>query len=237
MCGRYTIRATRDEIAEAFGAVPRQGVPTAFTRYNLAPRQTAPLVRAAEAQRVLDTARWGFVPSWAEDPEALKTQPINARADRAARSPMFRRALARGRCLVPAHGFFEWQKRPGGGPKRPHLIRPKNGGLFAFAGIRERWEGAEPLETFAILTTEPNELLAKLHDRMPVILSAEAWDRWLDPGADDPAALAPLLGPAPADDWEAVPVSRIVNRPARDEPACVEPVAAEDDDADGPALF
>ena len=152
---------------------------------------------------------------------------INARAETAASKPAFRAAFRRRRCLIPADGFYEWQRAERGG-KQPFYLRLRDGLPFAFAGLWEHWEGpqGEALDTCTILTTEPNELLRPIHDRMPVILDPRAWELWLDPGVHEPVRLQPLLRPYPAEQMIALPVSPLVNNPANDRAACVVPRAA-----------
>lgn len=230
MCGRYTLTAPADELVEVFDvdALTFDDWPP---RYNLAPTQDAPvIVRGHSGERRMGTMRWGLVPAWADDP-SIGGRLINARSETAAKKPAFRDAFEARRCLVPADGFYEWQKRtaPAGGKpvKVPWWIHRPDRRPFAFAGLWERWRAdveAAPLVTFTILTTEPNERVRALHDRMPVILpDRAAEERWLAPGAGA-EELAALLRPAPDDYLEAWPVSTAVNRPANDGPELVEPV-------------
>jgi putative SOS response-associated peptidase YedK len=226
MCGRYTLRATSTQLAEVFQARPGEAVPERFNRYNLAPQQEAPIVRYGHEGRTLAMARWGLIPGWTKDPAELKSTPINARADRVAQSPMFRSALSRRRCLVPATGFFEWRQHKKTGGKQPYYLCRDDDALFAFAGLWERWEdqAAEALETFTILTTQPNELVRPLHNRMTGILTPDSWDTWLDPEQHDKQQLTDLLKPWPTEGWQALPVSRHVNSPGNDDPKCIEPI-------------
>lgn len=218
MCGRFAIFSPVPELVEAFALA--DGLTDFSARYNVAPSQLGPVIPNREPRR-LAWFRWGLVPAWAKAVR-LGSKMINARSETVAEKPAFKAALARRRCLVPASGFYEWQKT--GGAKRPHFIRLKSGRPFALAGLWEVWDkGPEPLFSFTILTTEPNELVARLHDRMPVILPAEAWPRWLDPAPGDPRALRALLGPYPADQLQAYPVSSRVNSPAHEGPELIEP--------------
>src|SRR4051812_15786822 len=182
MCGRYTVRSIQP-VAELFGiSLPPQFQP----RYNVAPTQDVLVVRSASkeqttASRRGDLLRWGLVSSWADDP-SVGNRMINARAETAATRPAFRDAMKRRRCLIPADGFYEWQGRADNKRKQPHLIRMKDDRPFGFAGLWDTWRrGDEPLETFTILTTSPNELVANIHNRMPVIVAPQDFDRWLDP--------------------------------------------------------
>ncbi len=226
MCGRYTLRTPAKRLAEFFD-LPL--LAELKPRYNIAPTQLVLTVRlGADQQRQWATVRWGLLPSWVNDPAELNSVLINARSETVDRKPAFRSAFRQRRCLIPADGFFEWQRR-GRTKKQPYYIRRKDDQPMAFAGIWERWsqDGVE-LESCAILTTDANEVVRPLHDRMPVILPKEAWDVWLSPGCDNPAALRELLRPAPADQLEAYPVATIVNRSSNDVPACIEPLGRRD---------
>lgn len=193
--------------------------------YNVAPSQTSLIVRTRdEATRTLQAmpAKWGFVPSWA--PEAFKLAPINAKAETVATNRMFAPAFKRRRCIVPVSGFYEWQAIPGQKVKQPWYITmadPEE--IMPLAGIWEdrEIEGCDDLQTsFTILTTEPNELMAKLHNRMPVILDPADFTRWLDAGAE----VSDLLKPFPAEEMLAVKVSTLVNAPRNNSPECIEPI-------------
>ncbi len=198
-------------------------------RWNAAPGQDLPVVRAdprVKGARVLEPMRWGLVPAWAGAPEDAG-RPINARAETAAGKPTFKEPLRRSRALVPADGFFEWKKGERG--REPFAIRLKSRRPFAFAGIFDTWRprSGPPLRTFAILTTRPNELVGTLHDRMPVILSPEGEEVWLDAEMQDPARLTPLFEPLDAAAMEVFAVSRHVNAPANDGPSVLEPPGPE----------
>ncbi len=220
MCGRYTRDALPGDIEEAFWVI--QG-PTVWPgpSWNVAPMQDAPIVGLAEGRRVARVHRWGLLPSWA-DPSA-SARAINARAETVARLPTFRAAFARRRCLIPATGFYEWQ-RVGKG-KVPYLLHPTDQALFAFAGLWEarRQSDGSALRTYAVITTEPNAVAARVHDRMPVILPRDAWDAWLDP-ATPAEELQALLVPYPAERTEAYAVDPRVGSPANNDPHLVEPV-------------
>ena len=223
MCGRYTQLLTWAELRRlmTLTSTPLEELPV---RYNVAPTQEAPVVRAIEGggrEGVL--MRWGLVPSWAADTK-IASKLINARSETAATKPSFRAAMKKRRCLVPASGFFEWDKS--GAKKQPWLIRVRGGEPFAMAGLWESWKGpaGQPLETFTILTTSANELVAPLHERMPVILPADAWEPWLDRAHPDAAAVQALMRPFAADAMERHAVSTAVNRVANDGPECIAPV-------------
>jgi putative SOS response-associated peptidase YedK len=221
VCGRYTLRKPAGEIAEAYD------VPEVFEfppRFNIAPSQDVPVVRLGpeRAGRELGLLHWGLVPSWADDP-AIGNRMINARAETVAEKPAFRHAFKSKRCLVVADAFYEWAKRDG--RKQPYLIHLKDDRPFAFAGLWESWnKGGEPIQSCTIITTEANELMAPIHDRMPVIVPRSAYDLWLDPAVKDPQRLQALLVPFPAGEMDAYPVSTLVNRPANDVAQCTEPV-------------
>ena len=223
MCGRYTLSDPGDLIEEL-------GVQTRFTfkpRYNIAPTQQAPAVRMRKDGQGREVAmlRWGLVPFWAQD-LAIGSRMINARSETAAEKPSFRNALKDRRCLLLTDGFYEWKKLEAKN-KQPYHIHRADRKPFVFAGLWERWSKDPeigPVETFTILTTEPNAKIAELHDRMPVILQPEAWDFWLDPSVKDSRALSECLRPCPDDFLDFTPVSRMVNSPANDVPQCLEPV-------------
>lgn len=222
MCGRYSL-ATGTDVLKGLFEVPGE-VPDLAPRWNVAPTQpVAVVVIPNEGPRTIRTMRWGLVPSWAKDP-SIGNRMINARAETLAEKPSFRDALRRRRCLVVADGFYEWVKE--GAAKRPVWIHPREGGVLAFAGLWERWTdraSGEIVETCTIVTTAANGTMAPFHHRMPVILPAAAWDRWLDPKPVDPASLLPLLVPAPDDLLAVRPVSTRVNSPANEGKDLVEP--------------
>jgi putative SOS response-associated peptidase YedK len=226
MCGRYTLTAPGEIVAEIFELVD---VPPILPRYNLAPTQEAAVVRVVKpgAPRILASLRWGLIPYWAQDP-AIGNRMINARAESLAEKPAYRDSFRRRRCLVPADGFYEWKKLDAK-TKQPYLIHRQDRRPFAFAGLWDAWRSPEsgPLETFTIITTSPNDLLRPLHDRMPVILDPRDYAAWLDPANRNAAHLQSLLAPAPETGWQATPVSRAVNHADHDEPDCIEPLVAE----------
>jgi putative SOS response-associated peptidase YedK len=223
MCGRFTMATPGQVIAEVFGL---DDVPELSPRFNIAPTQAVAAVRArADGRRELVALTWGLIPSWSKD-RAIGSRMINARAETVAEKPAFRAALRARRCLVLADGFYEWQKL--GTRKQPHHIRMRDGRPFAFAGLWERWVPPEgdPVESCTIITTVPNEVVAPIHDRMPVILAPADLDLWLEPGSRDPAAVAALLRPYPAGGMTAYPVSLRVNSPGADDASCVVPLNA-----------
>jgi putative SOS response-associated peptidase YedK len=219
MCGRYTLTVDAAVLAELFELEPLTELKP---RYNIAPTQQVPIVRTSrDVSREWATVRWGLIPSWAKDTK-IGNRMINARAETAADKPSFRSAFKHRRCLIPADGFYEWIETPAG--KQPHHIRFTDRRPFAFAGLWERWspEDDETVESCTILTTGPNDLIAGLHDRMPVILPTTRFDDWLTPGPLGPDVAEALLVPHSSQDMEAVPVSTFVNSPKNDDPRCVE---------------
>jgi putative SOS response-associated peptidase YedK len=204
--------------------VDEEGSADLLPRYNVSPSQSVAAIRHADGRRTLARLRWGLIPSWAKDPK-IDYQCINARAETVATKPAFRSAFKRRRCLIPADGFLEWQKLSAK-KKQPYHIRLRDESVFTFAGLWECWhppEG-EPVETCTIVTTEANDLVRPLHDRMPVILDGGDRDAWLAPDAEA-VLLQPLLRPFPAELMEAVAVSTLVNSPKNDLPECLEPLA------------
>ena len=224
MCGGYTLTVDASVLGRLFEL---ETLTELIPRYNIRPTQLVPIVRAnADGAREWASVRWGLIPSWAKDAK-IGSRMINARAETAADKPSFRSAFKHRRCLLPADGFFEWVKTPDG--KQPHHIRFTDRRAFAFAGLWERWTPSEgdSIESCTILTTRPNEFIARLHDRMPVILSPERFNDWIGHGALCPDAAEAMLLPHPADGLEAVPVSTFVNAPKNDDPRCIDPVGEQ----------
>ncbi|MFN7944294.1 MAG: SOS response-associated peptidase [Blastocatellia bacterium] len=221
MCGRFTQHHQEDELVERFdiSEVWLQPAP----RYNIAPTQFIPAIIAQPDGRALTAFRWGLVPHWAKD-QKLAAKMINARAETVADKAAYRTPLQRQRCLIPADGWYEWQKTEHG--KQPYHFRRRDGGLFAFAGLWDEWRDpenahSEPLRTCTIITGEANATAAPVHDRMPVILTPAHEAFWLDPVNHNTLELVSLLTPYPADEIEALPVSRQVNSPAVDSPELI----------------
>ena len=223
MCGRYTVVADGFQLAEHLRARWR-GAHQDAPRFNIAPTQYAPVLLRDESEDVLEMRRWGLIPGWALDP-AIGNRMINARAETVREKPAFRRLFQRRRCLVPATGFYEWQKV--GTRKVPHYIHATTGEMLTFAGLWDQWnpEDAEPVYTYTILTTAANGFMRPLHERMPVIVAPDDRARWLDPAAETDE-LAELLRPADEEALKAHPVSTLVNAPGNDTPECVAPFAA-----------
>jgi putative SOS response-associated peptidase YedK len=220
MCGRYALHNNPEVIKLAF----ELGVlPEIRPRFNIAPSTPVlVVVQDREKGRLADLYRWGLIPGWAKDP-AIGNKLANARGETVAEKPSFRAAFKRWRCLIPASGFYEW--KPVAGRKQPYYIHPADGDLFAFAGLTERWNGPDgPVHSCAIITTDANEKMRGIHNRMPVILDPKDYAAWLDPANPGNDALKALLRPCPDERIAAHPVSTRVNTPRNDEASLLEPV-------------
>ncbi|WP_083896964.1 SOS response-associated peptidase [Azospirillum sp. B506] len=210
-----------NEIERLFGVPER---PNLMPRWNVAPTQDIPVIRREEDGRHLAMVRWGLVPPWADDP-AIGSRMINARGESVADKPAFRGAFRKRRCLIPLDGFYEWiSVGEGAKPrKQGHVIRRRDRGLFALAGLWERWQkGAPPLETATVVTTAANATLSFLHDRMPVVLDPANWDAWLDPATPLPVVEG-LIRSAPEEWLDVVPVGPTVNNVRNDDCSCLDP--------------
>lgn len=233
MCGRFTLRTPAAVLIEHFDLDVRgdRQLPLFESRFNIAPTQDVLVVRMdqADGKRTGAMLRWGLIPSWSASGKSTGGPPmINARAETLAEKPMFRSAVRRRRCLIPADGFYEWRATTGGGrgKKQPYFIHRPDHQPFAFAGLWEIWKSpdqASPLtiESCTIVTTEANDTLLALHDRMPVVLSPNDYSEWLDPACQDASRLQHLLSPCPNDELIAVPVGTQVNRVANDSRECI----------------
>ena len=216
MCGRFALTATPEEVAALFGYLDIELFPP---RYNIAPTQPIAIVRLDHDRPKFALVRWGLVPLWSR-PDSLRPL-VNLRSETLGGSRAWRRLLCRKRCLVPADGFYEWQKQP-------YWIRPRQGGVIAFAGLWETWsdrDGGE-IDTGVILTTASNAMLAPIHDRMPAVIPVAGFDRWLKATENPPESVADLLAPAPDGLFEAIPVSSRVNAARNDGPDLQVPLAA-----------
>jgi putative SOS response-associated peptidase YedK len=228
MCGRITQKSNPKVLGLKIATLiePLYESEPPPPRYNGAPGQQHWVIRQhpKSGERHLDRLWWGLVPYWTKEPSP-KLKPINATADRVASAPMFRAAYARRRCLVPVDSFFEWARAQGGGPKQPHAIGMAGGVPFALAGLWEGWrhpETQEIVRTFCVVTVQANELISPIHNRMPVILAPESFERWLTCVEPDPRD---LLAPFPADAMTMWPVSLRVNSTVNDDVGTLEPVA------------
>lgn len=216
MCGRFTSTSTPQQLADYF-SVDELAAEDVEPSYNVAPTNQVMAVAERADTRTLERYHWGLIPSWAKE-KKIGNRMINARGETVAEKPAYRRAFAKRRCIIPADGFFEWKKVEGQKRKQPYYIRRKDGHPLAFAGLWEYWtdpndEDAEPVKSCTIITTDPNELMAEIHDRMPVVLTEDVWQTWLDPDNDDTEGLQGLLVPASADLFEASPITTKVNNP------------------------
>ena len=227
MCGRYVSVSSPTILAERFHVEEvRAGATEA--NYNVTPRAEVPVVAESDGRRVLDLVRWGLVPSWAKD-LSVGDRMINARAERLSKSNAYKRPFERRRCIVAADGFYEWQAVEGKKQKQPWFFRRRDGEPLAFAGLWEIWhdralgDDAPRVRTCTIITTEPNDLMRPIHDRMPVILPESVWDTWLDAENHDVQSLGQLLVPAPSEELERWPVTTLVNKPANNGPELLEP--------------
>ena len=225
MCGRFSLIVPGQELAEEFDL---PSVPVTEPRYNIAPTQPVAVVRLhpGTRERELTHVHWGLIPFWANDP-TIGARMINARAETVAEKPAYRAAFKYRRCLVPASGFYEWQKR--NGYKQPHYVHHNEGEVLALAGLWEHWqsEDGSEIESCTILTTRPNELMQPLHNRMPVILQPKDYAAWLQSDGTNMDELQHLLRPAPDAMLAATPVSTYVNRPENEGPECIAPLAEE----------
>jgi putative SOS response-associated peptidase YedK len=226
MCGRYRLSRRKELIEEYFQTV--SGDDDWNPRYNIAPSQPVVTIRqdAREPIRKLSMMRWGLVPSWAKDPN-IGYKTINARAETVATTASFREPFKSQRCLIPADGFYEWQRN--GKTKQPYCFEVSGGELFAFAGLWDRWKNPQGnvVESCTILTTTPNSLLADLHDRMPVILGHDDYDLWLDPAFKNVASFSEMLKPYDTALMRRYPVSTRVNQVLNDDAECARPLDRE----------
>jgi len=219
MCGRFTLTVELETLQAMFGFRYQGRV---APRFNIAPSQEVLTVVVQEGERIGKMMRWGLVPFWAKD-DRIGAKMINARAETVDEKASFRHAFKRRRCLILADGFYEWRKE--GAKKVPYRFTLATDAPFAFAGLWERWEGASgPLETCTIITTKANELVAAIHDRMPVILPSERHGDWLDSSLDDSEYLKTFLQPYPSEQMRMYEVSPLVNSPKNDVSACIESV-------------
>ena len=231
MCGRFSLTATPEEVQELFGLEEIEDFPP---RYNIAPTQPILIIagdrRREEGDNRTDRrallARWGFIPGWVKDPAEFPLL-INARSETAAEKASFRAAMRHRRILVAASGFYEWHRAPKGSKEKavPYWIKPSAGGIVAFAGLMETYmsaDGAE-MDTAAILTVGPNQEVAPIHDRMPVVIRPEDFSRWLDCLNQEPRHVADLMQPAPDGYFEAIRVSDLVNKVANSGPEVQKP--------------
>lgn len=220
MCGRFTNSAKAQDVEREF-KVGRVNLKVFAPRYNIAPSQMIAAVLETQGTRAVEELRWGLVPAWAKD-DAIGDKLINARAETLAEKPSFKNAFRARRCIIPASGFYEWQKGKSG--SQPFYFYLKDRDVFGFAGLWEEWtdkETGEVVETCTIITTAANDVLKPVHHRMPVILKAADYDQWLDEKEKNTDRLQPLLAPYPAAEMAAHAVGKAVNVPTVDSPELI----------------
>jgi len=220
MCGRYSLFSDPQVLGDHFNLTP----PSEFIpRYNIAPGQIAPVVRLGANGPQFAMMYWGLIPHWAKDNKKFAYSTINARAETVAEKPVFRTPFRRTRCLVPSTGFYEWADE-GEKTKQPYLIQHKSHVLMAFAGLWDHWtDGKEQIDSYSIIVTNANQTVSQVHDRMPVILKPEDYISWLDSDTDT-KSLMQLLAPSDDEDIVMTPVSRHVNNPLNEDPACIKAI-------------
>jgi putative SOS response-associated peptidase YedK len=224
MCGRYTLRTKMNLLLQQFAAEQREEFDYR-PGYNVAPTQKIPIIRQVDGHRELSLVRWGLIPPWA-DPEKPLPMMNNARSEEVTEKPTFKSIIKNKRCLILADGFYEWETI--GKVKQPHYYGVRGFKPFAFAGLWQTWsKGERPVDSCTIMTTAANELVGEIHDRMPVILSSQDYDLWLDPEMQDPAKLKRLYQPFPASEMESYLVSTNVNKVANQGPELIEPIASQ----------
>jgi putative SOS response-associated peptidase YedK len=225
MCNRYRLTHSKQYLAERFEAEDEIDV---HPRYNIAPTQQVLTVRKehGEKTRHFTTMRWGLIPSWAKD-TSMSTRTLNARSETVTKMPAFRESILRKRCLIPADGFYEWQKM--GSVKQPYCFEVGEGEVFALAGLWDEWTNpeGEVIESCTILTTGPNFLVGDLHDRMPVIVPSDKYETWLDPDVTDFEAVRDILKPFDANLMRRYPVSRKLNNSKVDDAEAASPIALD----------
>ena len=221
MCGRFTLTVNPADLQDAFSnySFPEKFAP----RFNIAPTQPVLAIPNDDKFRA-DFFVWGLIPMWAKDP-SIGSRLINARGETLAEKPSFRGGYKYKRCLIVADGFYEWKAFGEKKSKSPYFIHMKDRKPFAMAGLWDTWEGPDgsSIKTCTIITTQPNDLMALIHDRMPVILHPRDYAKWLNPAPQTPENLQPLIKPFPADDMSAYPVSTLVNKTTNDKPELVVP--------------
>lgn len=237
MCGRYRLTAKERWLSEYFN-IPAEDIDWA-ARWNIAPTDEVATIRQdrTEPRRIFAKMHWGMIPYWAKD-MSIGAKTINAVCETAAEKPVFRESMKKRRCLIPADGFYEW-KKIGPKKKQAYNIGMADDGLFAFAGLWDRWKdpSGKVIESCTILTTDANALLKDIHDRMPVILQPSDYDLWLDPGMTDPAKVSDLLKAFDARHMRMYPVSSAVNKVSNDGPECAEESGHVEDTAEQSSLF
>ena len=222
MCGRFSLHTPESQVREAFNLEHTEPLGLKV-RYNITPSQQIPITRDTETSREMVMAQWSLVPSWSKEPKT-KYSTINARIETVAEKPTYRTPFKRKRCLIVADGFYEWKVVNGN--KIPHHIRMKNGGVFAFAGLWDHWEGeSESLDSCVIITTPSNEVMQQIHERMPAIIAPAHYDWWLDARITDKQEIMQYLASAPSNQLTTYPVSTWVNSPRNNDERCIQPAS------------
>ena len=220
MCGRFSLHTPESQVREVFNLEHTEPLGLE-SRYNIAPSQLIPIIRDTETSREMVLAQWGLVPHWSKEPKT-KYSTINARIESVAEKPTYRTPFKRRRCLIPADGFYEWKVVNGN--KVPHHIRMKNSGVFALAGLWDRWEGdGETLDSCSIIVMPANEVMKPIHERMPAIIAPACYDWWLDARITDKQVIMQHLNSAPSSQLTAYPVSTWMNVPTHNDERCIQP--------------
>ena len=220
MCGRFTLQTPEAQIRKVFHLQDTEPL-SLNPRYNIAPSQNIPIIRDTEAGHELVMAKWGLVPHWSKEPKN-KYSTINARIETVAEKPTYRTPFIRQRCLIPADGFYEWKLL--NGHKIPHYIRMYKGGVFAFAGLWDRWEGEDnTLVSCSIIVMPANEVMKPIHERMPAIIAPAHYDLWLDQRINEKDETMGYLNSAPSGSLKLYPISPRVNSPEHDDERCIQP--------------
>jgi len=220
MCGRFTLQTPEEQIRKAFNLQGSDQL--GFNPcYNIAPSYDIPIIRDSDNGQALALAKWGLVPHWSKEPKT-KYSTINARIETVAEKPTYRTPFKSKRCLIPADGFYEWTVV--NGHKIPHYIRMQKGGVFAFAGIWDRWEGeGETLDSCSIIVMPSNEVMKPIHERMPAIIAPAHYDLWLDSRITEKDEIMGYLNSAPSSSLKFYPISPWVNSPKHDDERCIQP--------------
>ena len=220
MCGRFTLQTPESQIRKAFH-LPIGEQLGLTPRYNISPSQDIPIIRNTDNGHELSMARWGLVPHWSKEPKT-KYSTINARIETVAEKPTYRTPFRSKRCLIPADGFYEWKEISG--HKIPHFIHIRKGGVFAFAGIWDRWEGdGKTLDSCSIIVMPANEVIKPIHERMPAIIAPAHYDLWLDTRVTEKDEIMGCLNSAPSSSLKFYPISPWVNSPEHDDERCIQP--------------
>lgn len=228
MCGRYVIEDFQ-ELSETLRQIPFQSFFDFKPNWNAAPTQQLPVIINAEGELQMHPMQWGLIPGWVKPGDKPKVSPINARSETIAEKPMFRNLVKRRRCLIPANGFYEWKQT--GGPKQPYLIHLVDQPIMLMAGLFDVRTGddGEDQPTYTIITGPSNDVMAEVHNRMPMIIHPEDIEEWMDPDVQEIGPLEPLLQPLPNDEITMYPVSTDVNNVRNNRTDLIEPIAVQEE--------